>query len=443
MYSIMSTVPYTMIMANNHFLHNENINESNSLVELTEQLNPGTENEINIIDHSRYYTNEDFRETDGSLRILNLNCRGLKSNFGKLETFLMTSNNNDSPISIIALQETHITSRTDITAFLLPDYTLVFDLARLNNFGGVALYVHNSFTFSRLPIDKYNQNSDVYESIYIEIFNKKSKLNNIIIGNVYRRPSTMAEHVSTFITEFSETLNTVHERSKKAYISGDFNIDLLKIHMNSTFNTFFENVTSQGFYPKITRPTRISENSNTLIDNIFTNNLGNKHTSGILTSPIADHFMNFCILEGDQHISQNSRYIEIESITANSIQNFKKSISKADIISKIDTSISANPNTNYNILSSIISNSKDSHIPRKIRKLNKRKHKIKTWMTDELLNQINKKKICIANGNLPLILINIMGEGLILKLMKKLLRKTLRMQNIFFITMFLDLAKLI
>ena len=105
----------------------------------------------------------------------------------------------------------------------MPDYTLVFDLARLNNFGGVALYVHNSFTFSRLPIDKYNQNSDVYESIYIEIFNKKSKLNNIIIGNVYRRPSTMAEHVSTFITEFSETLNTVHERSKKAYISGDFN----------------------------------------------------------------------------------------------------------------------------------------------------------------------------------------------------------------------------
>ena len=189
----------------------------------------------------------------------------MKSNFGKLETFLITSNNNESPISICTLQETHITSRTDTTAFLLPDYTLVFNLARLNNFGGVVLHVHNSFTFSRLPIDKYNQNSDVYESIYIEIFNKKCKFNKLIIGNEYRRPSTMAEHVST---KFSGTLNTVHERSKKAYISGNFNIDLLKIHMNSTFNTFFENVTSQGFYPKITRPTRISENSNTQIDNI-------------------------------------------------------------------------------------------------------------------------------------------------------------------------------
>ena len=44
MNSITITVPYTMIMANNHFLYNENINESNSFVELTEQLNPGTEN---------------------------------------------------------------------------------------------------------------------------------------------------------------------------------------------------------------------------------------------------------------------------------------------------------------------------------------------------------------------------------------------------------------
>ena len=41
-------------------------------------------------------------------------------------------------------------------------------------------------------------------------------------------------------------------------------------------------------------------------------------------------------------------------------------------------------------------------------------------MTDELLNQINTKIIYIANGNLPLILINIMEEALILKLMKKL-----------------------
>ena len=47
----------------------------------------------------------------------------------------------------------------------------------------------------------------------------------------------------------------------------------------------------------ITRPTRLSDDSNTLIDNIFTNNSGKTHISGILTSPISDHLLNFCILE--------------------------------------------------------------------------------------------------------------------------------------------------
>ena len=50
----------------------------------------------------------------------------------------------------------------------------------------------------------------------------------------------------------------------------------------------------------ITRPTRLSDDSNTLIDNIFTNNIGKAHIFGILTSPISDHMLNFCILEDNK-----------------------------------------------------------------------------------------------------------------------------------------------
>ena len=42
-----------------------------------------------------------------------------------------------------------------------------------------------------------------------------------------------------------------------SYICGDFNIKLLKIGIKSHYNTFFENMLSSGFYPKITLPTRI------------------------------------------------------------------------------------------------------------------------------------------------------------------------------------------
>ena len=46
---------------------------------------------------------------------------------------------------------------------------------------------------------------------------------------------------------------------------------------------------SFGFHPKITLPTRITDTSNTLIDNILTNVYDDNHESGILIYKISDH----------------------------------------------------------------------------------------------------------------------------------------------------------
>ena len=46
---------------------------------------------------------------------------------------------------------------------------------------------------------------------------------------------------------------------------------------------------SSGFYPKITLPTRITNRSSTLIDNILTNVYDDNHISGILINKISDH----------------------------------------------------------------------------------------------------------------------------------------------------------
>ena len=40
---------------------------------------------------------------------------------------------------------------------------------------------------------------------------------------------------------------------------------------NNAYNTFYENVISCGFAPKITLPTRICDTASTLIDNVYTN----------------------------------------------------------------------------------------------------------------------------------------------------------------------------
>ena len=44
------------------------------------------------------------------------------------------------PISVITLQETHLDSSTDTILFNLSDYTLISDPARINSFGGLAVW---------------------------------------------------------------------------------------------------------------------------------------------------------------------------------------------------------------------------------------------------------------------------------------------------------------
>ena len=247
---------------------------------------------------------------------------------------------------------------------------MVNDFARLNKCGGIAIYVHSSFSLKRLDALKFLQNSTVYESMFLEIYNNSCKYRKYIIGSIYRRPSQLVADLTQFIDEFSETLAKIHATCKQAYIIGDYNIDLLQLHRNIYYNTFYENVKAQGFFTKLTRPTRSFGNTHTLIDNVFTNNIGKPHISGILTHHVSDHFMSFCVVEGKvKRTKDTPKYIEVENITPLSISNFKAEIGSSDLLSQFDLNPLADPNINYNLLSSTIDQAKTKHIPKKIKEI--------------------------------------------------------------------------
>ena len=187
---------------------------------------------------------------------------------------------------------------------------------------------------------------------------------------MYRWAPGLSADITQFINEFTEVLNSLHTLSKYVYLNGDYNIDLLTVNSDNHAQSFYENLTSQGFPPKLTRPTRSCNNSHTLIDNIVSNNLYKSHRSGILTHHICDHFMSFCIVKrGRPHNINITTHVECELIHSRSIANFKSSITNADIMSKLDMGPSANPNDNHKILSDIIKTAKANHIPKKLKKL--------------------------------------------------------------------------
>ncbi len=53
----------------------------------------------------------------------------------------------------------------------------------------------------------------------------------------------------------------------ESIIAADFNINLLKISDRDLIGEFFDTLTANSFYPKITMTTRFSNKHGTLIDN--------------------------------------------------------------------------------------------------------------------------------------------------------------------------------
>ena len=93
-----------------------------------------------------------------------------------------------------------------------------------------------------------------------------------IVGNIYRRPNEILHDFRMFQEEFVETLENFNRNP--VYLCGDFNIDILKLNVKDHYHTFFNNLIAAGYFPRISLPTRITNHSATLLDNIFTNELG-------------------------------------------------------------------------------------------------------------------------------------------------------------------------
>ena len=86
-------------------------------------------------------------------------------------------------------------------------------------------------------------------------------------------------------------------RPKAIIIGLDHNLDFLKSNTHSGTNQFIQHNLDFNMIPTITRPTRITKNSATLIDNILVSqSLCGNYDSGILVDDISDHMPSICVI---------------------------------------------------------------------------------------------------------------------------------------------------
>ena len=86
--------------------------------------------------------------------------------------------------------------------------------------------------------------------------------------------------------------------------------------------------------------------------------------------------------------ASQKKFIELEVFNDESIEKFQNEIANLEMHNQLDANINKNPNDNYKIVSTLLQTAKNKHIPKRIVKFNKRRHKKERWMTNELLAKI-------------------------------------------------------
>ena len=173
---------------------------------------------------------------------------------------------------------------------LLDEYAFFYQTPHNNYYEGIAIYVREDRfqTAERedLQIRKTCKGSKCnFESVFVKL---SSSRQTYIVGGVYRHPG---EDVYHFSQALEKSLN-MSDKEETCILAGDYNINLLNTSGSIT-TEYLKTLLSQGFLPYITRPTRITEYTATLIDHFFvkisTKSLEMPINSGILFNDIFYH----------------------------------------------------------------------------------------------------------------------------------------------------------
>lgn len=157
--------------------------------------------------------------------------------------------------------------------------------------GGLAIYVNGqtcgSDDFEKLILKDTDMPTPEGEFLFVKLKMYKNVTKPMIIGNIYRSPASKPDK---FLELLENNLSKLHRHKKKhILLTGDFNIDLIKYEIDCIGQTLIETMCNQGFTQIISRPTRITDHSETLIDHTYTNMLNRVSKTRIVTFDISDH----------------------------------------------------------------------------------------------------------------------------------------------------------
>ena len=133
--------------------------------------------------------------------------------------------------------------------------------------------------------------------------------------------------------------------TKTVYLCGDFNVDFLQYDKHADTNNFVDQLFSFGLHPLKTRPTRITRDSKTLTDNIFTTDLYSRKQSGLIINDISDHLPIYAVTEYIHQEAKHQTYRKKRLVNEERKRVFIKDLEKCnwdEIVTEEDANITCN-----------------------------------------------------------------------------------------------------
>ena len=354
------------------------INYSFEKYSLNELLDSDTQD--SLFKDCDYYDFDTLKEINfgtSSLNILHLNIRGMQSKISNLKVLLKEFKDAGHEIAIVTLCETFMCKK-NINKCKIEGYCLKESAVRENmQRGGVAIYTRDNLnTIVREDIKTFKEG--IFESCFIEILtNDKNK--NIIIGEIYRVPKTNSKE---FLTDYRNIINKIMEENKEFVLCTDQNLDYLKINNHRDTSDLLELNLNSSIIPTILRPTRVTHETATLIDNIYlSKKLSSDYVSGIVKYDISDHFPCFTMIKKGIKLDKIPLTIKSRKLNEKKINRIKGALDYVDW----EQLEPLNTNDAYNKFDEVLFNILDTFAPEKISHIKAAKCIQEPWMTKGIL----------------------------------------------------------
>ena len=136
---------------------------------------------------------------------------------------------------------------------LIPGYTIARRDAKTNKNTCLLTYISDAIFYKHLsPLDQPG-----VEAVWLETGLAKST--SILVGYSHRNPTLRV----SWMDAFTAMMDTISFESNEIILLGDFNM-----HLQKANNRWKNNLDTYNLHPLVKSPTRVTQNSKTLIDHI-------------------------------------------------------------------------------------------------------------------------------------------------------------------------------